>query len=157
MYFVYFLMWIIFNGKITWEIAIFGLVIATLIYSFTCAFLHFSIKKDIFFIRKSLLLVQYVLVLIWMILKANAVVIRMILSPHYQNKPIIINYKTDLQTKTARVLLANSITLTPGTITVSLEENEYTIYCMDKSMANDIDDSVFVKLLRNMEKGSKEI
>lgn len=153
MYFVYFLMWIIFNGKITWEITIFGLVIATLIYAFTCTFLHFSIKKDIFFIRKSLLLVQYVLVLIWMILKANAVVIRMILSPHYQNKPIIINYKTDLQTKTARVLLANSITLTPGTITVSLEENEYTIYCMDKSMANDIDDSVFVKLLR---KGERE-
>ena len=157
MYFVYFLMWIIFNGKITWEITIFGLVIATLIYSFTCAFLHFSIKKDIYFIRNSLLLVQYVLILIWMILKANAVVIRMILSPHYQNKPVIINYKTDLQTKTARVLLANSITLTPGTITVSLEENEYTIYCMDKSMANDIDNSVFVKLLRNMEKGSKEI
>ena len=157
MYFVYFLMWIIFNGKITWEITIFGLIIAALIYAFTCAFLHFSIKKDIFFIKKSLLLVQYVLVLIWMILKANAVVIRMILSPHYQNESVIINYKTDLQTKTARVLLANSITLTPGTITVSLEENEYTIYCMDKSMAKDIDNSVFIKLLRNMEKGSKEI
>ena len=75
----------------------------------------------------------------------------MILSPGFQNKPVIIHFKTDLKSRTARVLLANSITLTPGTITVSLEDDVYTVHCLDKSLAEGIDSSVFVKLLKKLE------
>ena len=46
---------------------------------------------------------------------------------------------------------ANSITLTPGTITVSLTDNEYTVHCLDKELAEGISSSVFVKLLTKLE------
>ncbi|MGN1147863.1 MAG: Na+/H+ antiporter subunit E [Lachnospiraceae bacterium] len=151
MYIIFFLMWIIFNGNITLEIVLFGLVIAAAVYAFVCAFLDYSIKKDIILMKKSLRILQYVLVLVWEIVKANGAVMHMILSPRFQNEPVIVHFKTDLKSKTARVLLANSITLTPGTITVSLEEDEYTVHCLDKSLAEGIDSSVFVKLLRKLE------
>lgn len=153
MYIIYFLMWIIFNANITVEITIFGLVIAALVYAFTCAFLDFSIKKDLLLVRRTLQILWYGIVLVWEIVKANAVVIRMILSPSFHNEPVVIKFKTNLHTKAARALLANSITLTPGTITVTLNEDEYTVHCLDKSLAKGIDTSVFVSLLQKMEKG----
>ena len=153
MYIILFLIWIIFNGKLTWEIALFGLGIVSAIYAFLCVFMGYSVKKDILFCKKSLRLIQYAVVLVWEIIKANAAVVRMILSPRFQNEPVLIKFRTDLKTRMAKVLLANSITLTPGTITVSLEGDEYTVHCLDKSLAEGIDTSVFVRLLHKLEEG----
>lgn len=151
MYIVFFLMWIIFNGRVTLEIVLFGLAVSAGIYAFVCAFLDYSIKKDILLMKKSLRLLQYMAVLVWEIIKANASVMHMILSPRFQNAPVLVRFRTDLKSRTARVLLANSITLTPGTITVSLEENEYTVHCLDKSLAEGMENSIFVRLLHKLE------
>ena len=97
-------------------------------------------------------MLQYVFVLITEIIKANFAVIRMIMSSRYEIEPAIVRFKTDLKTTPARVLLANSITLTPGTITVSLEEDEYVVHCLDKELAEGINRSVFVTLLRKLER-----
>ena len=48
-------------------------------------------------------------------------------------------------------MLANAITLTPGTITVTLEGSEYTVHCLDESMAEGIQDSEFVKYILKFE------
>lgn len=45
MYLLYFVLWIIFNGAVTTEICIFGLVIAGVIFAFTCRFMDYSVKK----------------------------------------------------------------------------------------------------------------
>ena len=74
------------------------------------------------------------------------------MSSRYEIEPAVVRFKTDLKTQQARILLANSITLTPGTITVSLEEDEYVVHCLDKSLAEGINSSVFVTLLRKMER-----
>ncbi len=76
----------------------------------------------------------------------------MIYSAEYEPEPAIVHFQTDLKTTFARVLLANSITLTPGTITVSLKDNIYTVHCLDKELAMGIDSSVFVKLLERIER-----
>lgn len=156
MYLLFFLMWIIFNGRITLEIAAFGLAVAALAYAFTCAFLDYSVKKDLLVMKKSLRILQYAAVLIWEIVRANAAVMRMILSPRFRTEPVLIHFRTNLKSGTARVLLANSITLTPGTITVALEEDAYTVHCLDKSLAEGIDSSVFVRLLEKLEEGGAE-
>ena len=64
----------------------------------------------------------------------------------------MVRFKTDLKTTPARIMLANCITLTPGTITVSLEENEYVVHCLDKSLAEGINSSIFVTLLKELER-----
>ena len=38
MYLVYFLLWIVFNGQFTLEIAVFGLIISAAVFAFTCRF-----------------------------------------------------------------------------------------------------------------------
>lgn len=152
MYLLFFLIWIIFNGQFTWEIAAFGAVIAGVMYWFICKFLDYDPKTDIMIFKKLFHILHYVFILVKEVIKANFVVIKMIMSSRYEIEPAVVRFKTDLKTQQARILLANSITLTPGTITVSLEEDEYVVHCLDKSLAEGINSSVFVTLLRKMER-----
>ncbi len=151
MFIVFFCAWIIFNGRMTIEIAIFGLVLAAAMYAFACAFLGLSPKKELHIIRLIPASAGYLAILLWEIIKANFTVMRMILSPRFKPEPTIVSFHAGLKTDLARVMLANSITLTPGTITVTLENDEYHVHCLDKSLSEDIEDSVFIRLLKKME------
>ena len=152
MYLLFFIVWIIFNGNITTEIVLFGVVIATIIFVFVCRFMDYSLKKEVMFYRKTGYIVAYIGLLIVEIIKANVEMIRIVLNVEEQMEPVIVKFRTTLHSETARVMLANSITLTPGTITISLEEDELTVHCLDSSMAQGLEDSTFVKLLEKMEK-----
>ncbi|MFI3213467.1 MAG: Na+/H+ antiporter subunit E [Eubacteriales bacterium] len=151
MYILFFGLWIIFNARITLEIIIFGLVIAAVMYGFICKFMDYSIKKDLFIARKMGLIIQYIAILSWEIVKANIATIRMILSSKYIIEPTVVYFKTNLKTRFAKVMLANSITLTPGTITVSLEDDELMVHCLDKDFSEGLEDSIFVQLLEKIE------
>lgn len=152
MYIIFFLIWVIFNGQFTLEIAAFGVVIAGFIYWFICKFLNYNPKTDLILGKKLFQALYYVFILVKEIIKANFAVIKMIMSSKYEIEPAVVRFKTDLKTQAARILLANSITLTPGTITVSLEKDEYVVHCLDKSLAEGINSSIFVTLLRKLER-----
>lgn len=152
MFLVFYLLWIIFNGQLTWEIAILGLFVVALIYAFICKFMDWSFKKDLHMMKFAMFMFGYLLVLIWEIIKANVMTIRMIFTQKYEREPVLVTFKTKIKTPFLRVLLANSITLTPGTITVSLDEEEFTVHALDKDFADGIEDSVFVKLLEKAER-----
>lgn len=152
MYFLYFLLWIIFNGNITVEICIFGLVIAAAIFAFTCKFMDYSVQREVQNLKKIFKFFYYCCVLVVEIVKANFAVIHMILSEKEELEPTLVSFRSDMKTPTCRAFLANAITLTPGTITVSLEESEYVVHCLDKELAQGMDQSVFVKLLKDLEK-----
>ena len=154
MYILFFAIWVILNGRITLEVVLFGVVIATLMFAFICKFMDYSIKKEVWLFKNFFLLLWYLIVLIVEILKANFVVVKMIFSVKYQIEPAFVSFKSPLKTGFANFLLANSITLTPGTITVSSENGEFTVHCLDKDLAVGMDDSVFVHLLKKLEKGA---
>ena len=63
-------------------------------------------------------LVAYFFVLVWYIIKANFDVAYRVLHPAMPIRPGIVKVKTSLTTETAITVLANSITLTPGTLTI---------------------------------------
>lgn len=148
---LFFVAWIIFNGRITLEISLFGLAVAGLMFGFICKFMDYSVEKERALYKKVPLFGKYVVLLIREIIKANLVVCRMILTRREVMEPVIVKVPTNLKTETAKVILANSITLTPGTITVSLTDQELLVHCLDKTLAEGMEDSEFVKLLEQME------
>ena len=151
MFIAFFVLWLILNAKITLEIVIIGLIISAVIFAFICKFMDYSIQKEIRMLRKLPLAIYYVLSLLNEIIKANIHVIHLILSEKMEVEPQIVTIHVHLKTNLAKVLLANSITLTPGTITVTLEDDEYTVHCLDKDLAEDLDHSIFVRLLEKLE------
>lgn len=151
MFILLLLIWFIFNGKITVELTVLGIILCACIYLFMCKFMDYSIKQDIAIMEKSLFFLYYIGVLIVEIVKSNLQVMHLVLSDREVAEPVIIEYRTRLKTRIGRVILANSITLTPGTITISLEEDELIIHCLDKTMAEGMDDLIFEELLERME------
>lgn len=152
MYLMYFILWIIFNGAITWEICLFGLVIAGAVFAFTCKFMDYSIEKEKHLLKKGFQMLRYIFVLVKEIVKANFAVIHLILSEREEIEPALVTFEAEMETDPGRAFFANAITLTPGTITVSLEGSRYLVHCLDESMAEGMDRSVFVELLEELEK-----
>ena len=150
---LFFIVWIVFNGAVTLEILVLGALITAVMFWFVCRFMDYSMEKERKFYQKIPLFARYVTVLLQEILKANAAVFRLILTRKESIEPVLIHVRTDLKTETARVILANSITLTPGTITVSMTQRQLLVHCLDKSLAEGMEDSVFVQLLKEMEEG----
>jgi multicomponent Na+:H+ antiporter subunit E len=52
--------------------------------------------------------------------------------------PRIIRFKTKLESDISWVTLANSITLTPGTITMDIKDGEFFVHALDKKVADDL-------------------
>jgi multicomponent Na+:H+ antiporter subunit E len=65
-------------------------------------------------------LLIYFFIFIWECIKANLDVAYRVLHPAMPIKPGIVKVKTELKSEFARTLLANSITMTPGTISVDI-------------------------------------
>jgi len=151
MFLLIFAVWLILNGKVTLEICLFGVAISAALFYFMCRFMDYSVKKEILFFRLFPLFANYFWVLVKEIVKANVAVLKIIVSPELQPEPAVVYFDTDLRTEFAKVLLADSITLTPGTITVSVEEGRFCVHCLDRELAEGLEDSVFVELLKKME------
>ncbi len=116
-----------------------------------CRFMEYSLKKELLLFYLTPLLVRYFWVLVKEIVKANICVLRIILSPELQPEPAFVYFTTRLRSGMAKLLLANSITLTPGTITISVENDRFCVHCLDKELAEGMEESVFVDLLEEME------
>ncbi|MBE0680019.1 MAG: Na+/H+ antiporter subunit E [Bacteroidales bacterium] len=78
--------------------------------------------------RRWLWFVVYLTTFIWACIKANFDVAYRVLHPAMPIKPGIVKVKTTLRSEFARTLLANSITMTPGTITVDMIGDEMYIH-----------------------------
>ena len=151
MFLLYFLLWVIFNGNFTLEIAVFGVVIAAAVFAFTCKFADYSIEKEKMLFRNFFRIIRYVVVLVIEIVKANFAVVHLILSEEEEVEPALVTFQADLKTAAGRSALANAITLTPGTITVQLEDNVYTVHCLDESLAEGLAENEFAEYIRRLE------
>lgn len=151
MYLVFLTIWIIFNEKLNLEILLFGLAISAAVFAFACKFMGYSIKKELHFYRKIPGLLRYVFVLVREILAANLNVCHLILSEEEEIDPALVQFQTDMETQAGRAFYANAITLTPGTITVSLEGDTYVVHCLDDSMAQGLSDAKTERMLHELE------
>ncbi len=72
------------------------------------------------------------------IVQSSLHVTKLILNPSLPIHPQLIRYQSRLQEPSAVVLLGNSITLTPGTITAEVNSRELLVHAMDKVSAADV-------------------
>ena len=151
MFLIFLLLWIILNGKLTMEVLLLGVALAIPVYLFFCLVMKFTPKKEWRVLRNTPWMIKYCGILLWEIVKANFAVIHLILSVKLEPEPVLFHFRKPLKKDAHKVLLANSITLTPGTITVDINDGDYVVHALDKDMAEGIDESVFVRLIEELE------
>lgn len=79
----------------------------------------------------------YIPWLLWEVVLANFRVIQLIIRPH-EIRSQIVRFKTSLPGEVAKVALGNSITLTPGTVTMDIDGDEFFVHALSDKAANDL-------------------
>ncbi|MCB1936379.1 MAG: Na+/H+ antiporter subunit E [Nitrosomonas sp.] len=110
--------WLLLNNSIDAGHIVLGLILGWAIPVLT---IHFWPETVI--IRKPLMLIKYTIVLLFDIIMANFTVARLILGNPDRLQPVFVKLPLDLNSDLAISLLANSITLTPGTLSAQLSED----------------------------------
>ena len=151
MFFLYLFLWLVFSRQLNVGVVVSGIIISIIVYGFACAHMRYRLTFDYKLMRKLFLCIRYILVVVWEAAKATIAVLRIVFSRNIKVEPCLVYFRTELNTNTARAILANSITLTPGTITVALDDGLFCVHCLDKKFAGRIEDSVFVKQLLKIE------
>jgi len=121
---------------IFWIMLTFEFTISNLIVGATAAIIT-SLIFTRFFVKNVYKLIQphryfwfiiYLFVFIWECIKANIDVAYRVLHPKMPIRPGIVKVKTTLKSDMAKMLLANSITMTPGTISVDIIDDSLYIH-----------------------------
>ena len=127
--------WILLTGSFAWQELVAGAVVSAGVALFSARwFVHESPGRV--FGKQLFILIWYcVAIFPWELIKANCDMAKRALSPKLKINPGIIKVPVDVPTEYGKTMLANSITLTPGTITVDIDEHEgqtwYYIHWID--------------------------
>jgi len=69
------------------------------------------------------------------IIKANIAVVRAVLSPELAVSPTLTRIPTPQKTDIGKVMFANSITLTPGTVSVDIQDDHILVHALLSEMS----------------------
>jgi len=138
LFFILYLHWILWSGKFDAFHLSLGVISCALV-TFMSYDLYFKRKKfSSKIIVEAIRFIKYIPWLFYQIVLSNIHVASLVLSPKMPIDPKVIRYKTKLKTDIALVTFANSITLTPGTITADISEGEYYVHALSKKVADDL-------------------
>ena len=122
-----FIVWLLLTLNITLP-NIVAAVVASLVVVIFFTRSTVRVNKKIFQIKRYFWAFIYAFVFLWECIKANLDVAYRVLHPALPVKPGIVKAESSLKTDIAKVFLANSITMTPGTITVDIINNNFYIH-----------------------------
>ena len=143
-----FTIWILLAGNSQQELLFGGITVILLTLLFQKKFL---VLEDIKLNPKSIsYMVIFFFVFLWELFKANIDVAKRVISPKLPINPGIVKVKTKLESPLGRAFLANSITLTPGTLTVEMKDEYFYIHWIDVK-ADDIEGAT-KSIVSNFEK-----
>ena len=124
---VLFCLWLLFTSTVELQEVVAGAVIVLLVAALGCE--GFATRGlRILSPRRLVYLLIYLPVFFWEMIKANFDVAYRVVHPRMPIRPGIVAIKTDLKTDVGKLFLANSITLTPGTLTMEVRGEHLFIH-----------------------------
>ncbi|MFH1854596.1 MAG: Na+/H+ antiporter subunit E [Candidatus Omnitrophota bacterium] len=122
-----FITWLLLSWAFDWQHIFIGIIVSAFVAYMTG---DFFVKRTHLFTHpmRYLWFLYYVPVFLWECFKANIDVAYRVIHPDLPIHPGIVKVKTILKSETALTFLSNSITLTPGTLTVDVDKENGYLY-----------------------------
>lgn len=155
MFFLLFGFWVLLNGSFTLEIAITGAVVCGLIWLFAYKFMGYSPRAEWKLVKRFFRILGYGIWLVGEILRSAFAVMKLIWSPATQVEPQLVGVRSRLRTEAGRVVLADSITLTPGTVTVAIQDDRLLVHGLDCTLTEGMENSEMERRIAHVEGGSQ--
>jgi multicomponent Na+:H+ antiporter subunit E len=140
-----FLVWIGLTNSFDTQELFVGLVVSFIIAYFFTPNSRFSLKELI------LKYIKFIPIFLKNLVQSNIAVAKIVLNPKLPINTGIVKLKTNLLSDYDRLILSNAITLTPGTITVELRENNLFIHILNMDSLNR--DILQQKIIDELERG----
>ena len=144
--------WVILSGMFDAFHLTLGVISCLLVAHFSGKMLFEGLKVEVR-VKQIFGMLAYGPWLLWAIVLSSLEVTYIVLHPRMLEKmdPQLIRFKTKLKSNFARVTFAQSITLTPGTITVSVQGDEMTVYALTQNAANSLPGEMERRIARALE------
>ncbi|MGE4496922.1 MAG: Na+/H+ antiporter subunit E [Deferribacterales bacterium] len=130
-----FIFWFMLSGEFGGLLVAFAVVFSLLAAYLSHDFFLRSLRKDHIRVVKD-----FILYLPWLMketIVANIQVVKIILSPSLPIDPQVVEFKSDLKSDLGLTILANSITITPGTVTLDIrEDNVFVVHALTPEHAD---------------------
>ena len=130
---VLFVVWLLLSGH--FEPLLLGLGVASVVVVLIVARRMEVIDREGHPIHLTWRAIGYWPWLLWEIVKANIDVARVILRPRMPIQPNVFTVPGSQRSELGNVIYANSITLTPGTVTIALESGKLTVHALTRDAA----------------------
>ena len=134
---IMFAFWIFLSGKFSLILLLSGLISSLLVSYMSNDLLIGNGDIKLGFIR-TIRFIRFLPWLLWQIVLANIDLALRTLHPKMPINPMLINFKNNLKTDLGMVILANSITLTPGTVTIDVNKNEFLVHVISEKAAQSL-------------------
>ncbi len=130
------LIWMLMSGSLEWAEWFVGAAVALLVVMLSRQSQHDKSggAAVIFSVDALIALFRYLSLFFVALVRANLDMARRVLTPSLPIAPVLVEVETGLQSSLGRLMLANSITLTPGTLTVEVEEDRLLVHWIDGSL-----------------------
>lgn len=141
--------WLLWSGHAEPLLLGFGLFSVLTVLAITRRMDRFSEFADDEYPALGLLL--YLPWLFWQIFKSNLDVARIILNPRLPISPRLIRVPANQRTETGQAIYANSITLTPGTISLDVRDNQILVHALTEESAAGVEEGEMERRVCRME------
>ena len=132
----FFALWLLFSGRVTADVIAAGLVLCALVTLFAVKVCGWSTEKSRKCVKLSGKLICYAGCLLAEIIKANIAVLRVITSREgAAMQPQIFRFDSGLHRGFLQTIMANSITITPGTYTIAVDGSVLTVHALNTEFA----------------------
>ncbi|MDE2980996.1 MAG: Na+/H+ antiporter subunit E [Gemmatimonadota bacterium] len=146
---ILFALWLVLSWHFTPLFLFFGVV--------TCSIAVLVVTRMGILDRESLPLhlawraATYVPWLVWEIFKSNVRVARIILSPRIRVDPSIVHFRASQRTDLGRFIYANSITLTPGTVTTGIVGDDFEVHAIVQEEIDGSEENIMNRRVAQLE------
>ena len=130
--------WILISGSFDPVELATGLVLSGIVAWLSIRLLWSEGDAPVLTVRQAGRFIVYVGFLIKEIVWANIYVAEKVLDPRLPIDPVIVEHTSALKEAVSETALANSITLTPGTLTVDVDDSVFFVHCLGREFADDI-------------------
>ena len=147
-----FAFWLAIAGSLHWQHLLLGVGVVLLVLSANRDLAFAGHETAAFRLGNLPRLGAYLYFLLIDLVKANVQVAAMILHPRLPIEPHLVLFRTALRGEAPRTLLANSITITPGTITVDLHDDVLVVHALTQKASASLPEAEMERRLIAMER-----
>ncbi len=147
--------WMIVSARIETASLLIGIIFSYLVCLANNDSFRTTSKEKVVSLKVIRMFGMYLLMLVVEVVKSNIEVARIVLSKKMDINPKLVRVETKIKQDFFKVLYGNTITLTPGTLTLDLEEDQYVVHALTDKAAGDLSGSKMEKYIIEIEEAKR--